>query len=116
MSGLNPNSNGYYQMPNQYTNSIINNVNPIANLNGHNLQPNSQPPSHPRTPDPLTQQQSGGANGGQVKVQPLLCSGHTRPVVHLQFSNLLVKSPPYQDLGADQLQPGRRNVSPHFRL
>lgn len=24
----------------------------------------------------------------QVKVQPLLCSGHTRPVVHLQFSNL----------------------------
>jgi serine-threonine kinase receptor-associated protein len=24
-----------------------------------------------------------------VKVQPLLCSGHTRPVVHLQFSNIL---------------------------
>jgi serine-threonine kinase receptor-associated protein len=23
-----------------------------------------------------------------VKVQPLLCSGHTRPVVHLQFSNM----------------------------
>jgi serine-threonine kinase receptor-associated protein len=25
-----------------------------------------------------------------VKVQPLLCSGHTRPVPHLQFSNLCV--------------------------
>ena len=32
---------------------------------------------------------NGNGNGAGVKVQPLLCSGHTRPVVHLQFSNLL---------------------------
>lgn len=25
-----------------------------------------------------------------IKVQPLLCSGHTRPVTHLQFSNVCV--------------------------
>ena len=36
--------------------------------------------SNSHTPEPQ-------ANGG-VKVQPLLCSGHTRPVVHLQFSNM----------------------------
>jgi hypothetical protein len=33
---------------------------------------------------------AGAANGGGLKVQPLLCSGHTRPVTHLQFSNLCV--------------------------
>jgi serine-threonine kinase receptor-associated protein len=31
-----------------------------------------------------------GPAGNNIKVQPLLCSGHTRPVVHLQFSNLWV--------------------------
>jgi serine-threonine kinase receptor-associated protein len=29
-----------------------------------------------------------GPVGNNPKVQPLLCSGHTRPVVHLQFSNM----------------------------
>ena len=70
--------------------------------------------SHSRTPEPYYNQQQGpsqsnqhlGLGGGRppsrnlaptpaqtpggapVKVQPLLCSGHTRPVVHLQFSNM----------------------------
>jgi serine-threonine kinase receptor-associated protein len=38
------------------------------------------------------QNSNGNVHGGSatptVKVQPLLCSGHTRPVVHLQFSNM----------------------------
>lgn len=42
-----------------------------------------RPPSRNLAPTPA--QTAGGA---PVKVQPLLCSGHTRPVVHLQFSNM----------------------------
>ena len=42
-----------------------------------------RPPSRNLAPTPA--QTPGGA---PVKVQPLLCSGHTRPVVHLQFSNM----------------------------
>ncbi|GFZ46465.1 hypothetical protein JCM24511_04712 [Saitozyma sp. JCM 24511] len=52
--------------------------------------------SLPRTPEPAGANGNGGLNGNgagpvgnSAKVQPLLCSGHTRPVVHLQFSNLL---------------------------
>ena len=71
------NPNGYI-----YSRPQPNNV--MGNFNLPPL-PKSQPPSHPQTPDPYVQ---NGANGG-IKVQPLLCSGHTRPVVHLQFSNLL---------------------------
>ena len=60
--------------------------------------------SHSRTPEPYynqnqqTPSQLPNRNlnhtpaqtpgGAPVKVQPLLCSGHTRPVVHLQFSNM----------------------------
>lgn len=53
--------------------------------------------SHSRTPEPLYGPNSTGAGPapGQTtplppKAQPLLCSGHTRPVVHLQFSNMYV--------------------------
>jgi hypothetical protein len=42
-----------------------------------------RPPSRNLAPTPAQT-----AGGGPVKVQPLLCSGHTRPVVHLQFSNM----------------------------
>ncbi|KJD99817.1 serine-threonine kinase receptor-associated protein [Cryptococcus gattii NT-10] len=39
------------------------------------------------------QSRSGSVPSSQqhdaIKVQPLLCSGHTRPVTHLQFSNVL---------------------------
>lgn len=52
---------------------------------------------HSRTPEPLYGPNSTGAGPapGQTtplppKAQPLLCSGHTRPVVHLQFSNMQV--------------------------
>ena len=45
----------------------------------------SRPMSNPHTPEPPP---GSAANGGAVKVQPLLCSGHTRPVTHLQFSNM----------------------------
>lgn len=41
--------------------------------------------SKSRTPDIL----AGPAQALPPKAQPLLCSGHTRPVVHLQFSNAL---------------------------
>jgi serine-threonine kinase receptor-associated protein len=72
-------------------------------MNGYRPSPSphgglsaSRPHSGAQTPDPLHQNGSSNGNGtatngqGQVKVQPLLCSGHTRPVVHLQFSNLSV--------------------------
>ncbi|WVQ98418.1 hypothetical protein IAU59_005541 [Kwoniella sp. CBS 9459] len=48
---------------------------------------NSHPHSHSTTPTP-DQNGNGNANAA-IKVQPLLCSGHTRPVTHLSFSNLL---------------------------
>ncbi|KAL7425042.1 hypothetical protein Q5752_000730 [Cryptotrichosporon argae] len=57
-------------------------MNPYAD--GHH----SIPASGQHTPNPVNGGANGHANGG-IKVQPLLCSGHTRPVVHLQFSNLM---------------------------
>lgn len=73
--------------------------------------PYSNGGSQSRTPEPLAGLNGGGpgaALGGEQttplppKAQPLLCSGHTRPVVHLQFSNMSVHvASIYVDMPAD---------------
>ncbi|RXK36050.1 serine-threonine kinase receptor-associated protein [Tremella mesenterica] len=75
--------NGQYRNPYSHTPT----PEPMGNANGQGYM-NPGPGLSGMTGLP----NGNGNNGGNVpgvKVQPLLCSGHTRPVVHLQFSNLL---------------------------
>ena len=43
---------------------------------------------HPQNPGQGQGQGHAMPSTNNPKVQPLLCSGHTRPVTHLQFSNM----------------------------
>lgn len=86
--------------------SKLNLENPIAiaTMQGYSNGYSGLPPS--LNPNPVVgqyapaqqaqlsvQSRSGSVPSSQsheaIKVQPLLCSGHTRPVTHLQFSNVL---------------------------
>ena len=89
-----------------YNNSYaVNNGNSNGYAAQHYAQGQGQVPtprSHGSTPVPTPgagtpvsaqpgQQGKGAPVTNNAKVQPLLCSGHTRPVTHLQFSNMCVQ-------------------------
>ncbi|WVN88960.1 uncharacterized protein L203_104175 [Cryptococcus depauperatus CBS 7841] len=95
---MQPYSNGYTSLPHSLTST----PSPAHFAPSHPQQGYAQASTkqlvaqgQPRSAPPLQQpqQQQGQASQAavpdQIKVQPLLCSGHTRPVTHLQFSNLL---------------------------
>lgn len=89
--------NGNY---NNNTNNNNNGYNGYVPPASRSLGPSPVPTPGPGTPGStfsLQRDIGGGGSGADpaagpmtnnAKVQPLLCSGHTRPVTHLQFSSM----------------------------
>lgn len=90
-------TNGYHypSQPNYDSSQLSRDPSSSSSTSNHYSSHASSHPSHSSQSNlpsgPIQSGQTGpaGPTSNNARVQPLLCSGHTRPVVHLQFSNLL---------------------------